>query len=135
MMTQSYLKKILKYHPHSGHFNWTSKDRHQRRAGNSHGNIIIESKLYRKTELAWLYMTGVYPTNPIVFIDGNKQNFKFVNLSSPILSTSDKIKIRINRYKNKGYKVFIDGNDLGVYCDIDDAFEVLKICSKSMISK
>jgi hypothetical protein len=134
-MNQSYLKKLIKYHPHSGYFNWISNDKCQRRVGTSHGNIIIESKLYRKTKLAWLYMTGVYPVDPVIFIDGCKQNFKFVNLSSQETSSSDKIKIKINRYKNKGYKIFINDNDMGVYCDIDDTFEVLKTCLKLMISK
>lgn len=131
MITQPQLKKLIKYYPHSGRFNWIYDNR---RAGTSHGNIIIDSELYKKEKLAWLYMIGVYPDNPIGFIDNCRQNFKFANLSSSIKPFKNKIKITVISNHDK-YQILIDNNDLGNYTDFNQMLETLNTCLKSMIEK
>ena len=83
-----YLKSILEYKPEAGSWDWFVSKGNQK-AGSKAGSIRksdgyyrikINGKEYVSHRLAWLYMTGEWPTNEIDHIDLNKLNNKWKNL-------------------------------------------------------
>lgn len=124
MITQQELKKEIIYYPLTGNFN--KKTGKQERLG-TFRHLVIKSKRYKKRQLAWLYMTGVCPDVDMVFLDGDDRNFKFNNLS-----TQKQTNINIVNVDDK-LEISIDGNNLGVYNDLDTAFDIIKMCLRSMI--
>ena len=99
-LTADYLRSILDYDPVTGVFIWRERPlAHFRtiRAGKiwngafpgtvagtltHHGyrQVNIGTKLYKASRLAWLYMTGQWPSEVIDHIDGNRSNDAFCNL-------------------------------------------------------
>ena len=70
-LTQKHLKTILHYDPVNGHFTWLDhpSKRHKhwigKRAGSSLGRyryINLYNKRFKEVELAYLYMTGKFPS-------------------------------------------------------------------------
>lgn len=92
-ITQEYLKSILHYEPNSGVFTWLIRRDMDNRwnsrwAGKTAGwlkmpqgylQIGINNKKYYSHRLAWLYMTGQFPSE-IDHIDGNKSNNVYSNI-------------------------------------------------------
>ena len=83
-ITQDQLRDILSYDPRTGIFTWKKSGRS---AGckNSSGYIVIRignrpGKLLYAHRLAWLYMTGEWPTQEIDHIDRDRSNNKIDNL-------------------------------------------------------
>lgn len=73
MLTQARLKELLNYDPITGIFTWVKPTSYKIKTGDIAGckdsgyiRIVISKKLYRAHRLAWLYMTGNWPTQ---FID------------------------------------------------------------------
>jgi len=82
MITQEKLKEVLHYNPNTGLFKWRIGFRNQINAGDIAGtkmgkkgnyyiSIGIEGKYYLAHRLAWLYMTGSFPSNEIDHKLGN----------------------------------------------------------------
>jgi len=87
MITQERLKQLLHYNPETGVFTRIESNRKDRlgkqpgsRNTKGHVQIRLDGTLYVAHRLAWLYMTGKFPTNQIDHIDGDKTNNKIVNL-------------------------------------------------------
>ena len=88
MITSDHIKSILSYDPASGIFKWVSHKRRPDLVGKIAGSptnmgywaIAINNKKMLAHRLAWLYMTGSFPTDHIDHKDGNKQNNSFQNL-------------------------------------------------------
>ena len=85
-LTQEYLKSILHYNPETGIWTWISA-RPKIRIGDIAGGIVhgylsikINGKKYFAHRLAWLYMTGEWPTEEIDHMDLNRKNCKWNNL-------------------------------------------------------
>lgn len=90
MITQAELKEFLEYNPLTGEFIW-AKDYYRVKKGTIAKSIIISGgksyyriKLkqvtYKTSRLAFLYMTGEFPTSIVDHKDGNTLNDKWENL-------------------------------------------------------
>lgn len=86
MLTQSILKEVLHYDPNTGEFRWKI-NRRRIKYGNIAGTIrhdyitiVYEQKQYFVHRLAWLYMTGNWPTNQIDHINGIGHDNRWHNL-------------------------------------------------------
>lgn len=88
MVTQQELKKWLHYSPIVGTFEWIRKGRRIQlyslagAVDHKSGYVTIgfKGKIYRAHTLAWLYMTGEWPSMDIDHRDGDKTNNAFANL-------------------------------------------------------
>ena len=81
------LKELVAYDPYTGVFTWAKTRRRCRlgdRAGCNRrdGYLIIrlDDTLYLGHRLAWLYMTGVWPSKLLDHIDQDKTNCRWANL-------------------------------------------------------
>jgi hypothetical protein len=87
ILTQDYLKSLLRYEPRSGQFFWLV-DKGRVGAGDKAGttsrrgyvDIKIDGRSYLAHRLAWLYMTGEFPIHEIDHINGNPSNNRWTNL-------------------------------------------------------
>lgn len=86
-LTVDRLRDLLNYDPHAGLFTWRL-GRPKCKAGSvaggisSHGywRIGINGAQHYAHRLAWLYMTGKWPSEHTDHIDGDKLNNRFANL-------------------------------------------------------
>lgn len=90
MLTSQRLKQLVHYEPRSGEFTWLVA-KSNRNAGSVAGRklhqrgyraIGIDRREYLSHRLAWLYMTGEWPSDVIDHIDGNPSNNEWSNLRS-----------------------------------------------------
>ena len=87
-LTAERLREMLKYYPGSGKFMWLKHTSSTGRAYGSAGNInaigyvriSVDGRSYLAHRLAWLYMTGAWPSELIDHINGDRQDNRFCNL-------------------------------------------------------
>lgn len=85
-LTAQRLKELLDYEPETGVFSWKVSRRGVRpgRTGNvrpdGYIRIGIDGVSYLAHRLAWLYMTGAWPSIDVDHFDGNPSNNRFSNL-------------------------------------------------------
>ena len=87
MIDQAKLKEAVVYDPETGLFTWAKNVPRHAKAGDAAGGkrhrywrISIGNKLYSGHQLAWLYMTGVWPDHMIDHRDGDGCNNRWANL-------------------------------------------------------
>jgi len=112
LITADYLRSIMTYDPATGIFTWTNCPWPRRHNGKqagvprgSRGNYIriaIAGTRYYAHRLAWLYMTGRWPSLQIDHKDGNPQNNKWDNLREASQSQNSANKKRCAAHLPKG---------------------------------
>lgn len=89
MLTQAHLQQILEYEPSTGEFRWkVFRNAHGAKQGDIAGGvnaigyraICINYKLYAAHRLAWIIMTGSWPSSEIDHINGVRDDNRWVNL-------------------------------------------------------
>jgi hypothetical protein len=89
MLTQQELMTILNYDPNTGLFRWKYQIGNGKRIPNAIAGskkkdgyiyIGVNGKVYKAHRLAWLYVTGSWPSNTIDHINGIKDDNRFNNL-------------------------------------------------------
>lgn len=91
------LREVLDYDPLAGVFTWKQPQAKggakigDRAGGLSNGYIYIgiDGERYPAQRLAWLYVNGEYPARQVQFRNGNKTDFRFENLTLPLVRTDD----------------------------------------------
>lgn len=110
MLTQEYLKSILRYDPETGLFTWIVTFSNRCKTGQlagglqNHGywRIRINKKDYQAHRLAWLYMIGEWPKSDIDHINTIKSDNRWCNLREAT---------EIQNAHNRSYQI---NNKLGV---------------------
>lgn len=88
MITLARLKEVLEYKPESGDFvclvNRGANSQVGRIAGALQGNgyiyIKVDRRLYKAHRLAWLYMTGAWPSKDVDHVNCQKADNRWANL-------------------------------------------------------
>lgn len=90
MLTQEYLKSVVKYNPENGEFTWLFRfritndknigDRAETLHKKGYFQVSIKSRTYLAHRLAWFYMTGKWPEKEIDHKDTDKLNNRWSNL-------------------------------------------------------
>lgn len=94
-LTAEMVRELLTYDPETGVFTWRVKPAPNTRIGaiagridaRGYGGINIRYRKYASHRLAWLYVTGEWPSKQIDHIDKNPSNNRFANLRD--VSASD----------------------------------------------
>ena len=85
--THERVREALSYNPETGVFTWLVRASTKIRVGDVAGSsaegywrIKLDGKTYRAHQLAWLYMTGAWPTHEVDHINGVRDDNRWVNL-------------------------------------------------------
>lgn len=132
MITSTELRKRLQYDPETGLWAWLKSPRggwEGKPAGSIDAKgyrcIKIDGQSYKASRLAYLYMTGEWPSEEMDHINRDQQDDRWENLREADRSLNnhnrDWGEMRgILRYHNK-WKLEIDKMYLGLYENVEDA--------------
>ena len=110
ILTQSKLKELLHYDPHTGVFTALTKRANRVNIGDRAGHvdskgyavIKIAQKAYKAHRLAWLYMTGAHPQDQIDHINRQRSDNRFSNLREATNSENQRNQ-KPNRLNTSGH--------------------------------
>lgn len=128
MITQAELKAITKYNPETGVFTRTVKASNQP-VGSEMGNLNadgyhhmrVNGKTYKRSRLAWLYMTGEMPAELIDHKDRVRNNDIWDNLRAASSSENAVNTTPRDPKRKVGVK-----KHLGYFDEYDDAVDARK---------
>jgi Recombination endonuclease VII/HNH endonuclease len=89
-LTHERVREVLDYNPASGEFVWKVSLSKNVKAGavaggsfkiNGYRYVTIEGFEIPAARLAWFYMTGEWPRTKVQFVDGDKHNLRYTNLT------------------------------------------------------
>jgi hypothetical protein len=141
MVTQATLKSLLNYDPLTGIFTWKNAGRgHQandevRNSGTDYHQIFIGGKIYLAHRLAFLYMTGSFPSELVDHKNGNTHDNRWVNLrpatkaenlwNTPVTAKSKTGVKNVYLGKDGKYRVQVTANrvrySIGTFTDLNEA--------------
>lgn len=115
-MTQEEAKRFLDYDAESGIFTWKSKPSHRVNIGaiagsinptDGYWHIQFRRKKYKRSRLAWLYMTGRWPSDEIDHINRDCLDDSFGNLreASRTQNNANRRVMKSSRTQIKGVRV------------------------------
>jgi hypothetical protein len=157
MLTQERLKELLHYDSESGVFTWVNTNPYARnikpgdRAGCldvSKGYICIkvDGHKYKAHRLAFLYMTGSWPTEHVDHIDHIRSNNAWANLRESSLAENSRNR-SMNSNNTSGYQgvswhstrkrwttqIWIGGKQrtIGYFTDLGEAAEAYRIAAET----
>jgi hypothetical protein len=93
-LTQEKLREVLNYEPTTGIFKWKISSNRLIKTGDIAGcvnnksgywQIKINRKIYPAHRLAIFYMTGKFPANLVIHINGKRDDNRFINLKEVLL--------------------------------------------------
>jgi len=113
MLTQSELKELLHYDPETGVFTWLVRNGSGVEAGDVAGTLTLRGywsiryrrRSYRAHRLAFLYMTGSFPTLDVDHINGARGDNRWCNLRE--VTSRQNARNRVNSCAKSGH--------LGIY--------------------
>lgn len=135
-LTAERLRRIVKYDPETGSFEWLMSLSFRRPLGSECGEIKasgyrligIDGRRYRAHRLAWLYMKGHWPSLQIDHRNGVRSDNRWANLreatqaqNSANMMRSSKFGMKgVNRYENAvtgtvRYRAHITANGKSIY--------------------
>lgn len=108
------LRQVLHYDPATGHFTWKVMRPSNRLIGTRAGTIStgrtkgyfkisIDGKIYYAHRLAWLYMTGQWPSEQIDHINGIPGDDRFCNLREATHAENQR-NCRLPKHNTSGHK-------------------------------
>jgi hypothetical protein len=111
MLTRKRLKEVLRYEPDSGLFVWIVRISKKIKKGQTAGSlgdrgylkIKIDGSIYYAHRLAWLYMTGLWPTKLVDHKDGDKGNNRWNNLRNATKSINAQNQKKACRNNTTGF--------------------------------
>lgn len=113
-LSQERLKELLDYSPETGEFRWKVDIKYNIPADSLAGCVLkdrgyvqirIDGSLYYAHRLAWLYVTGSWPSKCVDHINQNRADNSFSNLRDVSSSVNN-----ANRKNVKGYHARPDGS-------------------------
>ena len=157
MFTLGYLKTVLDYNPETGVFthktNRSPKAYPGATAGrintNGHRQIGIDGERYMAHRLAWFWVHGVWPTDQIDHINGNRDDNRIDNLrpathkqnmENQTLHCNNGSGFRgVSWHKaNKKWAAYVNHNGkrkyLGIYASVDDAIRVVRLARNQLFT-
>jgi hypothetical protein len=104
--TAERLRACVRYDPETGVFYWLTAKGRRVGAGQIAGSlerhgywqIQIDGRLYLAHDLAWLYMTGEWPTASVEQINLKRSDNRWVNLRESVLSDRSDIRLKRTSY-------------------------------------
>lgn len=109
-ITSDRLKEIVSYEPETGIFRWRARASNRVKVGSPAGTvkngyryIRIDGHAYRASRLAWLYVTGEWPTGEIDHADTDRLNDRWANLREAT-SAQNKHSTGLRRDNTSGVK-------------------------------
>lgn len=113
-MTANELRELLDYDPTTGVFIWKVSTINHKRVGKIAGTvlrdsrhgyryIIIAGKHYKGSRLAWLYITGRWPTGQIDHKNGVRDDDRFQNLRDVSAAVNQQNQRRAQRHNVTGF--------------------------------
>jgi hypothetical protein len=105
-ITIELVRQILRYEPDTGNFYWLQPRSNAiaigsiagTRAGHGYWQISINDRLYRAHRLAWFYVHGVWPTNVLDHVNGDKLDNSILNLRDVSHSANSKFYCALRDY-------------------------------------
>lgn len=141
-LTHTRLKEVIKYDPETGVFTWLKREHRKDLIGCDAGSVSgtgyrtirVDGVLYQAHRIAFLYMTGQFPSHDIDHINRDRSDNRWENLRPATRSQNcfNKAMISTNtsgvkgvywHKKNKKWTVYVQINQkytyLGIYEDIE----------------